>query len=112
METGVTIANGTDAPVEDVSPLECYYASVTRRLPDGSRFYPGQCMTREEALRSYTLDAAYAAFEEETRGSITVGKLADMVVLSQDITIVPEEELRNTRVLTTFVGGDVAYRAE
>ncbi len=112
LTTGATIANGTDAPVEDVSPLECYYASVTRRLPDGSQFYPEQCMTRAEALRSYTLDAAYAAFEEETRGSITVGKLADLVVLSQDILSIPEEELLNTEVLYTLVGGDIAYGAE
>jgi hypothetical protein len=66
-------------------------------------------MTRAQALRSYTIDAAYAAFEEENRGSLTPGKLADIVVLSQDILTVPPERLRETRVLYTILGGRVVY---
>ncbi len=110
LDSGAVIANGTDAPVEDVNPIPTFHASVTRQLPDGSTFYPGQRMTREEALRSYTLDAAYAAFQEDVKGSLTVGKLADMVVLSADIMTIAEEEILTAEVLYTIVGGDVVYR--
>jgi hypothetical protein len=111
LDSGAVIANGTDAPVEDVDPLPSYYASITRRLPDGSAFYPGQVMTRMEALRSYTLDAAYAAFEEDIKGSLEPGKLADITVFSRDILEIPAEEILDTRVLYTIVGGEVQYRA-
>lgn len=103
------IVNGTDAPVEDVSPLECYYATVTRMLPDGTQFYPDQCLTREEALRSYTIDAAYAMFEERNRGSLVPGKLADITVLSHDLLTCTDDELLDTRVTNTIVGGSVVY---
>jgi predicted amidohydrolase YtcJ len=109
LQTGVVIANGTDAPVEDVSPIASFYASVTRRLADGSLFYPEERMTREEALRSYTLDAAYAAFEETSKGSLAPGKLADVTVLSRDIMSVPEEQIPGTDVVYTILGGKVAY---
>src|SRR5690606_41273817 len=66
--SGVVVINGTDTPVEDVDPIASYYASVSRKLADGTVFYPEQRMTREEALRSYTLNAAYAAFEEDIKG--------------------------------------------
>lgn len=112
IDSCVIVVNGTDAPVEDVNPLECFYAAVTRRLPDGSRFYPNQCLTREEALRSYTIDGAYAMFEENNRGSLVPGKLADIVVLSDDILTCAEEDLLNTSVVYTIVGGNVAYEAE
>ncbi len=68
LDSGAVIANGTDAPVERIDPLAGFYASVTRDMGSGQAFYPEQCMTREQALRSYTLDAAYAAFEEGTQG--------------------------------------------
>ena len=84
---------------------------MTRRMRDGSTFHAGQRMTREEALRSQTLDAAYAAFEEGLKGSLAPGKLADVVVLSRDILTVDEEEIPGTRVLLTILGGEVAYRA-
>jgi predicted amidohydrolase YtcJ len=109
MKTGAVIANGTDAPVEDVDPIASFYASVTRRLADGSTFYPDQRMTRDEALRSYTRNAAFAAFEEGSKGSLAVGKLADITVLSKDILTVPEEEIRSARVDFTIVGGKVLY---
>lgn len=110
MKTGALIVNGTDAPVEDVSPIECFYASVSRKLKDGSVFYPDQRMTREEALKSYTINAAYGAFEENIKGSLTPGKLADIVVLSKDIMTIPEDEIPSTEVLYTIVGGKVAYK--
>lgn len=112
IESGALIVNGTDAPVEDVDPIACFYATVTRRLPDGSQFYPEQCMTREEALRSYTIDAAYGIFEEDIKGSITPGKLADIVVLSEDILTVPEETILDAQVVYTIVGGEIVYRSE
>jgi predicted amidohydrolase YtcJ len=110
METGAIICNGTDAPVEDVNPIPSFYASVTRRMRNGELFYPEQKMTREEALRSYTLDAAYAAFQEDILGSLTPGKLADLVVLSQDIMTVPEDQIPETEVLYTIVGGKLVYQ--
>ena len=109
LDSGATIANGTDAPVEDVSPLASYYASVSRRLKDGSVFFGGQRMTRLEALRSYTLANAWSAFEEGVKGSLEAGKLADIVVLSRDILTVPEEQILSTDVVYTIVGGKVAY---
>jgi predicted amidohydrolase YtcJ len=109
MKTGAVIANGTDAPVEDVDPIANFYATVTRRLADGSTFYPDQRMSREEALRSYTRNGAFAAFQEGSKGSLTVGKLADITVLSKDILTVPEEEIRSARVDYTIVGGKVVY---
>lgn len=110
MKTGALIVNGTDAPVEDVSPIECFYASVSRKLKDGSVFYPDQRMTREEALKSYTINAAYGAFEENIKGSLSPGKLADIVVLSKDIMTIPEDEIPSTEVLYTIVGGKVVFR--
>ena len=111
LDAGAVIAIGTDAPVEEVDPIANYYAAVTRRLPDGSRFYPGQVMTRFEALRAYTLDSAFAAFEERWKGSVTPGKYADFTILSQDITTVAEAKILETRVLYTIVGGGIEYAA-
>ena len=112
LDAGAVVTNGTDAPVEDVDPLASFHASVTREMRDGQAFHPEQAMTRMEALRSYTLDNAYAAFEEHLKGSITPGKLADVTVLSRDITRVPADEIRATRVDYTIVGGRIAYAAE
>jgi predicted amidohydrolase YtcJ len=109
MESGAIIANGTDAPVEDINPLASFYSSVTRRMNDGTVFYGDQRMTREEALRSYTLNNAYAAFEEDVKGSLRAGKLADIVVLSKNIMTVPEDDILSTQVDYTIVGGVVRY---
>ncbi len=109
LRSGALVTNGTDAPVEDVDPLECFHASVTRRLKDGSSFFPDQRMSRMEALRSYTINCAEAAFEADIKGSLTPGKLADIVVLSKDILTVPEEEILAAEVLYTIVGGRVVY---
>jgi predicted amidohydrolase YtcJ len=109
MKTGAIIGNGTDAPVEDVSPLASFYASVSRKLKDGTVFYPDQRMSREEALKSYTLNNAYAAFEEKSKGSLEAGKLADITVLSRDIMTIPEDQIMATDVVYTIVGGKVAF---
>lgn len=110
MKSGAVVTNGTDAPVEDVSPIASYYATVTRRLRDGSVFYPDQRMTRDEALRSYTIQNAYAAFEEQSKGTLKPGKLADITVLSRDILTIPEDQILSTDVVYTIVGGQVRYQ--
>ncbi|HLE68263.1 MAG TPA: amidohydrolase [Vicinamibacteria bacterium] len=110
--SGAVVTNGTDVPVEDADPIASFYASVTRILSDGTAFFPEQVMTREEALKSYTIQNAYAAFEEEVKGSLSPGKYADIVVLSKDILTVPAEEIPQAKVLYTIVGGKILYRAE
>lgn len=110
LQAGVLVNNGTDVPVEDEDPIANFYASVTRKLKDGSAFYPAQKMTREQALYSYTMANAIAAFEEKEKGSIEVGKYADMVLLSNNLVSCPEEEIRNTKVMMTLVGGKVKYK--
>jgi predicted amidohydrolase YtcJ len=109
MKSGAVIANGTDAPVEDIDPIPSFYASVARKVKDGSIFYPDQRMSRMEALRSYTINAAFAGFDEVNRGSLTVGKLADVTVLSKDLMTIPEDDIPSTRILYTIVGGRVQY---
>lgn len=110
MGTGAVICNGTDVPVEDISPIACFYATVTRKTKDGSVFFGDQKMTREQALRSYTVNGAYSGFEEGIKGTLTVGKLADITVLSKDILTVPDEKILGTEVLYTIVGGKVLYK--
>lgn len=110
IKSGAIVTNGTDAPVEDVNPIPNFYAAITRRLPDGGLFYPEERMTREEALKSYTINCAYAAFEDNVKGSITPGKFADIVVLSKDIMTIPEEEILGTSVVYTILGGDIVYQ--
>lgn len=109
LDAGVLISNGTDVPVEDIDPLASFHSSVTRKTADGSVFYPDQRMTRIEALRSYTINNAIAAFEEEYKGSLEVGKLGDIVVLDRNILAVPDAELLETQVDLTIVGGMVRH---
>lgn len=112
LDAGVLIANGTDAPVEDVDPLKCLFASITRRRTEGgTAFFPEQRMTRKEALYSYTMGNARAAFEEHSKGSLAVGKLADIVILDTDLNACAEEEFLSARVLHTIVGGIIRYSA-
>ncbi len=112
IDNGSVIVNGTDAPVEPVSPLASFYASVSRKTlkgtPEGG-YEPAQKMTREEALKSYTLWPAYGAFMEQSVGSVEVGKLADFTILDRDIMTVPEEEILKTKVKMTIIGGEVVY---
>ncbi len=110
IKTGAVIANGTDAPVEDVDPIPSFYASVTRRMKNGRTFFPEQRMTREEALASYTINGAFACFQEDLLGSLRAGKLADITVLSKDIMTVPEDEILGASVVMTIVGGRILYQ--
>ena len=112
MKTGAVVSNGTDAPVEDVDPIANYYATVTRKTKTGQVFYGDQRMSRMDALKSYTLNPAYAAFEESSKGSLKVGKLADMTVLSKDITTIADDEIPTAKVSYTVVGGKVLYKRE
>lgn len=110
MKSGAIVSNGTDVPVERIDPMPNLHATITRRLKDGTQFFPDERMTRQEALKSYTWNAAYAAKEETLKGSLAVGKLADITVLSKNIMTVPEAEIPATDVVYTIVGGTVAYR--
>ncbi len=112
MQSGAVVGNGTDAPVEDVNPIPSYYASVTRKAKDGKVFYGDQKMSRLEALRSYTLNNAFAAFEEDIKGSLSLGKLADITVLTKDITTIPDDEILTAKVAYTIIGGKVVYKAQ
>ena len=93
-----------------MDPIAGFYASVSRKLKDGSLFFPDQRMSRMEALRSYTLNNAYAAFEDQIKGSLKVGKLADVTVLSKDILTIPEDEIPSAKVDYTIVGGKVMFQ--
>jgi predicted amidohydrolase YtcJ len=112
LKSGAKIVNGTDVPVEPINPIASFFASVTRQTlkgePEGG-YEPAEKMTREQALRSYTLDAAYGAFEEKIKGSIEVGKRADFTIFSQDIMTVSDQDLLKTKVTATVVGGRVLY---
>lgn len=112
LDSGAIIVNGSDVPVEPINPIASFYASVTRKTlagqPEGG-FEPEQVMTREQALHSYTLDAAFGAFEEKSKGSIEVGKLADFTIFSKDIMTAPEEEILKTEVIMTIIGGKVVF---
>ena len=113
LNAGVTIINGTDTPVEDVDPLENYYAAVTRtRQDNGMEFFVENKMSREEALRSYTIDAAYGAFEEDIKGSLEPGKLADIVMLDKNLLTCGDMELLDAQVLMTMVGGEIFYNRD
>lgn len=113
LDNGVIVANGTDAPVEDVDPIKSFYASVTRRREDsGLVFFSEQKMTREEAIYSYTLGNAFAAFEDEYKGSLRAGKVADLVILSNDLVKCTDDEILKTKVLYTITDGKVRFKAE
>jgi len=109
MKSGALVTNGTDTPVEDVDPIAGFYASVSRKLKDGTVFFPDQRMSRMEALRSYTISNAYAGFEEDQKGSLRAGKLADVTVLSKDILAIPEDEIPSAKVDYTIIGGKIVY---
>lgn len=113
LKTGAQIAAGSDAPVERGEPMIEFYAAVARRDQKGftgEGWHPEQAVSREQALRMFTLWAARAAFEEKTKGSIEVGKLADLTVLSADIMKIPAPEILKTRCLMTVIGGEIVYQ--
>ncbi len=112
IESGSILPNGTDSPVEPVNPYHSLYAAVTRSdlagQPPGG-WHPDERMTREEALRSHTIWAAYAQFEEDSTGSIEAGKLADLVVIDRDYMNCPEDEIKDIQALRTVLGGETLY---
>lgn len=115
LDTGNIIVNGSDANVELVNPYHGLYAAVTRKGRDGEPqggWYPEECMNREEALRSFTIWAAYGQFEEDIKGSIEVGKLADFVVLDRDYMTCPDRDIMNILPLATIVGGELVYEKD
>ena len=112
LDAGVVVLNGTDAPVERVDPIASYAGAVTGITADGEVFVPDHLMTRDEGLRSYTISAAYGAHEDENRGSLTPGKLADVTVLSRDILSVPADQVAGAKPTLTIVGGKIAWQAE
>ncbi len=107
---GAVPTNGTDPPVDEISPIGSFYCSVTRILPDGTKFQADEVYSREVALYSYTMGNAIAAFEEDIKGSLSVGKLADITVLSQDLLTVADERIMDTEVVMTVIGGRIRYR--
>ena len=113
LQSGAHVMNGTDVPVEPVNPIACFYAAVSRKTlkgtPDGG-YEPDQKMTREQALRSYTLSGAYGSFEENIKGSIEVGRLADFAILDKDIMTISEDEILKTNVVMTIFGGKIIYQ--
>ena len=110
IDSGALLANGTDVPVEPIDAIASLYATVSRRTSQGAMFFPEQALTREEALASYTINNATAAFEENVKGSITPGKWADLVVLSRDFFAVPEADIPDIQIDMTIVGGQIRYR--
>lgn len=112
LNQGVTLAFGTDYPVEPVTPFRGLYAAVTRKSEDGKKqFYPRQKLTMEQAIAAYTTGAAFAEFAEKDKGTLAPGKLADFVVLDRDLTAIAPEKILGTRVLRTVVGGNTVYSA-
>jgi predicted amidohydrolase YtcJ len=111
---GVRLAFGTDWEVAPLDPLLSVYAAVTRATLDGKNpngWFPEQKLSVAEAIDAYTMGSAYAEFQEKEKGSITPGKLADMVLLSDDIFSIVPEKIRDVRVLKTFVGGRLVFDA-
>lgn len=112
LKTGAIIAGGSDAPVERGEPMIEFYAAVARKSlkgESGEGWHPEQAVSREQALRMFTLWPAFAAFEEKLRGSIEPGKLADLTILSADIMRIPEPEILKTRCVMTVIGGEIVY---
>jgi len=112
LKSGAHIVNGTDVPVEPINPIACFFASVTRQTlknePKGG-YEPEEKMTREQALKSYTLDAAYGAFQEKVKGAVKQGMLADFTIFSKDIMTIPDDQILSTEVMMTIVGGKVQF---
>jgi predicted amidohydrolase YtcJ len=113
VNNGVTLAFGTDYPVEPVSPFRGIYAAITRKSEDGKlEYYPEQKLTVEEAIAAYTTGSAFAEFAEKDKGTLAPGKLADFVVLDRDLTAIPPEKILRTVVLRTVVGGKTVYESK
>jgi predicted amidohydrolase YtcJ len=112
LDNGVRLAFGTDWSVAPLSPMWSIYAAVTRATLDGKNpngWIPEQKLTVAEAIEAYTMGSAYAEFQEKEKGSISPGKLADFVVLSDDVFKIPSAAIKNVRVEATFLGGKLVY---
>ena len=110
LEAGAVVTNGTDAPVEEVSALASLYAMLTRKQkPGGEAFFPEQALSREEAIYAYTMANAYAGFEEKLKGSISVGKLADFIVLDRNLVKCEADSIPSAEVLHTYIGAEEVY---
>jgi len=112
IKSGVVVPGGSDAPVERGEPMIEFYAAVARKDLNGfsgEGWHPEEAVSREQALKMFTIWAAYAAFEENLKGSLEPGKLADLTVLSADIMKIPEPEILKTECLMTVIGGEVVY---
>ncbi len=113
IDEGVTLAFGTDYPVEPVTPFRGLYAAVTRKSEDGEQeYFPEQKLTTDQAIAAYTTGAAFAEFEEKEKGKLQPGMLADFVVLDRDVTAIPPQEILRTNVLRTVVGGKTVYEVK
>jgi predicted amidohydrolase YtcJ len=115
IKSGAIIPGGSDAPVERGEPMIEFYAAVARKDMkgfSGEGWHPEEAVTREQALKMFTIWPAYAAFEETLRGSIEIGKLADFTILSADIMKIPEMEILKTRCMMTVIGGEIVYEAK
>jgi len=109
IDAGLTVAGSSDSPVAPDNPLLGIYAAVTRRAESGQQLLPQEAISVQQALAMYTINAAYASFEEDIKGSITEGKLADMVILSADPLRSPPEKIKDIRVEMTIIGGGVVW---
>jgi predicted amidohydrolase YtcJ len=112
IDSGATLAFGTDWTVAPLNPLLTIYAAVTRRTLDGKNpngWVPEQKISVEETVRAYTIGSAYAEFQEDVKGTITVGKLADLVLLSRDIFTIDPTQIENVKVVMTMIDGRVVY---
>ncbi len=108
-QSGAVVINGTDPPVEDIDPIANFYRTVTRKIGDGSIFHPEQRLTRQQALETYTVNPAYAAFEEDIKGTLEPGKVADITVISRDIMTIPEDGILSAEISYTIIGGKIKY---
>ncbi|MFP3950839.1 MAG: amidohydrolase [Candidatus Bathyarchaeia archaeon] len=112
IDEGVHVAAGTDSPVTPFNPFPSLWASIARRTEvEDTKMGEEQGVTREEVIRLYTINGAYLNFEEDVKGSIEPGKLADMIIIDRDILTCPEDDIKETRVLRTFLGGRTVYKA-
>jgi predicted amidohydrolase YtcJ len=115
IDSGAHVAFGSDWSVAPATPLEGIYAAVTRRTLDGAHpggWVPEQKISVEQALHAYTTEAAYASFEEDLKGKLKAGMLADFVLLDRDLTAIPADAIRDVKVLQTFVGGKRVFHVE
>ncbi len=111
LDCGLTVAASSDSPIVPENPLTGIYGAVTRKTESGQQLQPEECISAAQALAMYTINAAYASFEEDIKGSITPGKLADLVLLSGDPTNTPPDEIKDIKVEMTIIGGEIVWEA-